>query len=178
MTERTKTDTAIKKSEQHITELPREIDPRLSIALGEMVVAYGRLEDMFKVAVRRLEKGRSLEQIITDFGRMGGTIGNLTNYCKDRFPPIADSCDKALTLNIERQNFIHATFAADDRGQYVRFRQLFAYTDLEKDIAAIRKITEDVNSLIEEIDVETGSLLTDPSKTETIIASISVAPMR
>ncbi len=177
MSETQNTEVVVPKTERYITDLPRKIDTRLSIALGEMVVAYGRLEDMFKVAIRRLEGERSLEQVIKDFGGMDGTIWRLANYCK-RFPPLIDCCDRAVDLNMERQNFIHATFAADDKTQYVRFRELVAYTDLEKDIGTIKKITEDVNSLIESIDQETGSILTDPTKTETIIATVSVAPMR
>jgi hypothetical protein len=165
------------ESKRHITELPRKIDTALATALGEMVVAYGRLEAMFMVAIKRLEGVRTLEQVIKGFGGMDGTIGNLAKHCK-KFLPLADSCEKAIELNMERQNFIHATFAADDKGQYVRFRELAAYTDLEKDIAMIKKLTEEVNSLIGKIDQETGSLLTDPSKTETIIAALSVAPMR
>jgi len=163
---------AIQKTERHITELPRKIDPRLSTALGEMVVAYGRLEDMFKVAIKRLEPGSSLEQVIKDFGGMDGTIGNLASHCK-KFPCLVACCEKAVELNKARQDFIHATFAADDKGQYVRFRELSAYTDLEKDIGMITKINEEVNSLIEKIDQESGSHLTDPSQTEKIIATVS-----
>jgi hypothetical protein len=135
------------------------------------------LEDMFKVAIKRLEGVRTLEQVIKDFGGMDGTIGNLAKYCK-RFLPLADSCEKAIELNTERQNFIHATFTADDNGQYVRFRALSAYTNLGKYIVTITIMTEDVNSLIEKIDQETGSLLTHSGKKETIIATLSVAPMR
>ena len=156
MSETRKAEIPIQKTERHITELPRKIDTRLSIALGEMVVGYGRLEDMFKVAIRRLEGVRTLEQVIKDFGGMGGTIGSLANYCK-KFSPIAASCEKALALNTSRKHFIHATFVADDKGQYVRFRELVAYTNLEEDIGTITKITENVNSLIEKIDQETGS---------------------
>lgn len=172
MSKKQDTEIAIQKTERHITELPRKIDTRLSTALGEMVVAYGRLEDMFKVAIKRLERERSLEQVIKDFGGMGGTILNLATYCK-KFPCLVTCCEKAVELNKSRQDFIHATFAADDKGQYVRFRELSAYTDLEKDVGMITKINEDVNSLIEKIDQETGSLLTDPRQTATIIATVS-----
>jgi hypothetical protein len=163
---------SIQKTERQITDLPRQIDPQLATALGEMVVAYGRLEDMFKVAIKRLERERSLEQVIKDFGGMDGTISNLAIYCK-KFPCLLTGCEKAIELNKSRQDFVHATFAADDKGQYVRFRELSAYTDLGKDIGMIRKLTEDVNSLIEELDRETGSLLTDPSQTAKVIVTIS-----
>ena len=172
MSKKRDTEIAIQKTERHITELPRQVDPRLSAALGEMVVAYGRLEDMFKVAIKRLEPGSSLEQVIKDFSGMDGTIRNLASYCK-KFPCLVTCCEKAVELNKSRQDFMHATFAADDKGQYVRFRALVAYTDLEKDIGMITKINEDVNSLIENIDQETGSLLTDPSQMAKIIATVS-----
>ena len=110
--------------------------------------------------------------MIKDFGGMGGTISNLVNYCK-KFPSLLTNSEKAIELNKSRQDFIHATFAADDKGQYARFRKLSAYTDLEKDTAMMRKLTEDVNSLIEELDRETGSLLTDPSRTAKIIVTTS-----
>ena len=84
----------IQKSEHHITALPREIDRDLAIALGEMVVAFGRLEDMFKVAIRRLEKNRTLEQVVTDFSGQRGTLGSLISYCLDRFPILSDHCVK------------------------------------------------------------------------------------
>ena len=112
------------------------------------------------------------EQVIKDFGGMDGTIGNLASHCK-KFPCLVACCEKAVELNKARQDFIHATFAADDKGQYVRFRELSAYTDLEKDIGMITKINEEVNSLIEKIDQESGSHLTDPSQTEKIIATVS-----
>ena len=51
----------MQKKETHITQLPRAIDLELARPLGEMVVAYGRLEDMFKVAIKSLEGKRSLE---------------------------------------------------------------------------------------------------------------------
>jgi hypothetical protein len=76
MAETPKGKDTIKKTEKHITDLPRETNPRLSMALGEMLIAFGRLEDLFKVAIRRLEDERSLEQVITDFGGIDGTIGN------------------------------------------------------------------------------------------------------
>jgi hypothetical protein len=172
MSKKLDTDIAIQKGERHITELPRKIDPRLSTALGEMVVAYGRLEDMFKVAIRRLEDERSLEQVIKDFGGMDGTIGKLVAYC-EKFPCLVTCCQKGGELNKARQNFIHATFAADDKGQYVRFREQVAYTDLGKDIGTITKINEDVNLLIAKIDQKTGSPLAQSGQREEIVAIVS-----
>ena len=156
MSETRKAEIPIQKTERHITELPRKIDIRLSIALGEMVVAYGRLEDMFKVAIRRREGTRSLEQVIKDFGRQKGTLFHLAKYC-EKFPCLGTCCKQALKLNQLRQDCIHGTFVVDDMGQYVRFRELVAYTNLDKDIGTITKITVDVNSLIEKIDQETAS---------------------
>ncbi len=52
----------LQKNRAHITTLPREIDQSLAAALGKMVVAFGRLEDMFKVAIKRLENKRTLDQ--------------------------------------------------------------------------------------------------------------------
>jgi hypothetical protein len=53
------------------------------MALGEMLIAFGRLEDLFKVAIRRLEDERSLEQVITDFGGIDGTIGNWLSIARN-----------------------------------------------------------------------------------------------
>jgi hypothetical protein len=117
-----------------------------------------------KVAIKRLEKNRSLDQVVADFSGMRGTLGSLISHCRDHFPILSDHCIKAEKLNTDRQDFIHATFAAMDEGQYVRFRKLVAYGDLKSDVQQIRGITEKANSLIEELDQATGSLITDPNK--------------
>ncbi len=163
----------MQKTENHITTLPREIDQKLAIALGEMVVAFGRLEDMFKVAIKRLEKNRTLDQVVTQFGGGRGSLGKLILYCRDHFPILSDVCVNADQLNTDRQDFIHATFAVMEEGQYVRFRKLVGYADLGNDIEKIRTITEKVNSLIEELDQKTGSLLTESKKSEEIIVTVS-----
>jgi uncharacterized glyoxalase superfamily metalloenzyme YdcJ len=163
----------IQKTERHITALPREIDRNLAITLGEMVVAFGRLEDMFKVAIKRLENDRKLDQVVNAFSGMRGSLRSLISHCRDHFPILSDHCVKAEQLNTDRQDFIHATFAATDEGQYVRFRKLVAYGDLESDVEQIRRITEKANSLIEELDQATGSLITDPKKAGEIIATVS-----
>ena len=167
----------IQKTENHITSLPRKIDPTLAIALGEMVVAFGRLEDMFKVAIKRLGKNRTLYQVLTDFSGGRGTLGQLITHCRKHFSSLSDACDKAEHLNTDRQNFIHATFAATEQGQYVRFRELVGYANLQSDIDKIREITEKVNSLIEELDKKTGSLLTDPKQSTENIATLSAPPI-
>jgi hypothetical protein len=163
----------IQKTENHITDLPRNIDPHLSIALGEMVVAYGRLEDMFKIVIKRIEGNQSLEDVIRTFSGMDGTIGRLASYC-EKFPTLSVFCANAKTLNASRQDFIHATFAADDTGQYVRFRQLVGYTDLNRDITEIKRITEDVNSLIQTLDSITGAALAAQNN-PAILATVSAA---
>lgn len=104
----------IHKTEVHITTLPREIDQYLAIALGEMVVAFGRLEDMFKVAIKRFERNRTLDQVLKDFNGQRGTLGFLINHCRTSFPLLCDSCVEAEKLNVHRQDFIHATFAATE----------------------------------------------------------------
>jgi hypothetical protein len=162
----------MEKKEAHITQLPLAIDPVLSIALGEMVVAYGRLEDMFKIAIKRLEGRRTLEQVIKDFGGMDGTIGRLAKYC-EKFDELSSCCAKAKALNDSRQDFIHATFAADDQGRYVRFRELIGYTNLEADVKNIKQITCEVNTLIEEIDRSTAADLRNHAS-QTIVATVSV----
>jgi hypothetical protein len=81
----------------------------------------------------------------------------LAQYCK-KFSRLTAGCEKALELNKLRQDFIHATFAADDRGGYVRFRELVAYTDLERDVSLISLITNDANALIVDIDKESERL--------------------
>ena len=45
---------AITKMEQPVTILPREIDEHLATALGHLVVAFGRLEHMFNIAIKRI----------------------------------------------------------------------------------------------------------------------------
>lgn len=165
----------IQKTETHITSLPREIDPSLAVALGEMVVAFGRLEDMFKVSIKRLENKRTLDQVVKEFSGPRGTLGSLIAHCRANFPPISDSCADAEQLNTHRQDFIHATFAATEDGRHVRFRKLLGYADLNTDIEQIRSITEKANSLIEKLDRETGALFTDPEVSKTIIATVSAA---
>ena len=167
----------MEKTENHITTLPREIDQNLAMALGKMVVAFGRLEDMFKVAIRRLEKNRTLNQVITDFSGGRGTLWQLISHSRKHFSSLSDACYKAEQLNTDRQDFIHATFAATEQGQYVRFRELVAYADLQSDIQKITKITEEVNSLIVQLDQKTGSLLTDPKQLPEIIATLSAPPI-
>jgi hypothetical protein len=81
----------------------------------------------------------------------------LAQYCK-KVSRLTACCEKALELNKLRQDFIHATFAADDRGGYVRFRELVAYTDLERDVSLISLITNDANALIVDIDKESERL--------------------
>ncbi len=89
-----------------------------------------------------------------------------------------DACDKAEHLNTDRQDFLHATFAEMEEGQYVRFRKLVGYANLGNDIEKIRTVTEKVNSLIEELDKTTGSLLTDPKQSAKSIATLSALPFR
>lgn len=163
----------MQKTEAHITSLPREIDQDLAIALGEMVVAFGRLEDMFKVAIKRLENNRTLDQVVKDFSGPRGTLGSLIAHCRTNFVPLSDSCAEAERLNTHRQDFIHATFAATEEGRYVRFRKLVGYADLGTDIEQIRSITQKANSLIEELDRKTGALLTDPEESGKIIVTVS-----
>lgn len=161
------------KTETHITSLPREIDPSLAVSLGEMVVAFGRLEDMFKVSIKRLENKRTLDQVVTDFTGSRGSLGSLIAHCRTNFPPLSDACAEAETLNTHRQDFIHATFAATEEGHYVRFRKLVGYADLKTDIEQIRSITEKTNSLIEKLDRKTGALLTDPGESGKFIVTTS-----
>lgn len=163
----------IKKTESHVTSLPREIDQNLAIALGKMVVAFGRLEDMFKVAIKRLENKRTLDQVIKKFSGPRGTLGSLIYHCRGHFPLLNDACLKAEKLNSNRQDFVHATFAAMEERQYVRFIKLVGYADLAKDIEQITEITEKVNSLIEELDQRTGSLLTDLKRSKQIMVTVS-----
>ena len=166
----------MQKPENHVITLPREIDPNLAIALGEMVVAFGRLEDMFKVAIKRLEKKRTLDQVINDFSGMQGALGPLITYCRNHFHILADLCVRARQLNNDRHDFVHATFAVKEEGQYIRFRKLVGYVDLEKDIENIRTLTGNANSLIEELDRNTGSLLTDPKESGENVATVSAPP--
>lgn len=163
----------IQKTETHITSLPREIDQNLAIALGEMVVVFGRLEDMFKVAIKRLENNRTLDQVVRDFSGLRGTLGSLISHCRTSFPPLSDACAEAEKLNTRRQDFIHATFAFTEEGHYVRFRKLVGYADISTDIEQIRSITEKANLLIEGLDRQTGSLLTIPEQSEKLIVTVS-----
>lgn len=163
----------ITKTERHITVLPRKIDRDLAIALGEMMVAFGRLEDMFKVAIKRIESRKQLDQVIKDFSGGSGTLGQLITYCNNYIPVLKECCNTASQLNKNRQDFVHATFAATKEGEYVRFRELVGYTDLAADVAQITHITKNANSLIEKFDRETGSLLTAPNQTDHTIATLS-----
>ena len=85
----------------HKTTLPRDIDPTLAKALGEMLVAFGWLEYMFTVAIKRLEKNRTLEQVIADVSGPDGNLGSLTRYCREHFSSLSDACDKAKHLNTD-----------------------------------------------------------------------------
>jgi uncharacterized protein (UPF0297 family) len=163
----------IQKTESHITSLPREIDQSLAVALGEMVVAFGRLEDMFKVAIKRLENKKPFDQVIKEFSGGGGTLGKLVIPCRSHFPNLTDTCNKAENLNTDRQDFIHATFAAMEEGGYVRFRKLVGYMDLATDIGHIKEITGKTNSLIEELDQKTGSLLTKSKDSSKFMVTFS-----
>ncbi len=158
------------------TILPTDVDPRLVSALGEMLIAFGRLEYMFAVAIKRLEENRTLEQVIADFSGSQGNLGSLIRYCRKHLSSLSDACDKAKRLNTDRQDFFHATFAATEKGKYVRFRELAGYADLQSDIEKIREITKKVNSLIEELDKKTDSSLTDPKQSAESIAKVSAPP--
>ena len=138
-----------------------------------MVVAFGRLEHMFKVAIKRLTHDKSLDQVMMNFGGPRGTLGSLTNHCRSNFPLLSEACAEADTLNTHRQDFIHATFVATEESHYVRFRKLVGYADITTDIEQIRGTTEKVNSLIEELDRKTGALLTDPEQSKRIIVTVS-----
>lgn len=58
---------------------------------------------------------------------MRGTLGFLISHCRANFPTLSDSYYEAEKLNIRRQDFIHAMFAATEEGQYVRFRKLVGF---------------------------------------------------
>jgi hypothetical protein len=161
------------KTESHITTLPREIDQNLAIALGEMVVAFGRLEYMFKVVIKRLEQKRTLEEVIKAFSGGSGTLGKLIDHCRKNSPSLNGFCNKAVQLNTDRQDFIHATFAATEEGRYVRFRKLIGYGTLSNDIERIKEITNNANSLIEELDHQTGSLVANTIPSNETIATVS-----
>ena len=47
---------------------------------------------------------------------------------------LMEYCDKAIHLNEQSQEFIHATFAVTEEGSYVRFRKLVGYSDLVKEV--------------------------------------------
>lgn len=151
----------INKTESHILDFSTAIDIDLSVALGEMVVAFGRLEDVFKVAIKRLEKPqRTLEEVVKEFAGPKGTIGKLVEHCEKNFSVLKASCQTALSLNSQRQDFVHATFGIE-KGNYVRFRTLTAHTDVKKDIQDIQKLTSDVYALIKQIDQVTGAPLSN-----------------
>ena len=164
-------------SETPRAHLPRKIDSGLAIALGEMVIAYGRLEHMFKFAIKRLTPGARRDSILQKFSGNNGNLGNLVNYCIEHHL-VVESATKAKDLNRDRHDFIHATIAAYDEGQYVRFRDLFEFADMQHDIVTISRLTYDVNKLIEELDQATGSSLTDPRNHDTNIATLSAPPRR
>jgi hypothetical protein len=166
----------ILKNEQHVTVLPREIDVNLARALGHLVVAFGRLEDMLKIAIKRTEQTNKLEDVIREFE--GKSLGSLITSCRKRCPSLAQSCDKAVKLNQQRQDFIHATFAATEKGRYVRFRQLVGYEDLAKDIATIETVTKEANALIEELDQATGALVSNRSNPDSGVVTVSVLGSR
>jgi hypothetical protein len=148
----------VTKTEKHIIELA-EVDADLCLALGKMVIAFGRLEYMFKIAIKRLENGSSLENVIAKFDGQKGTLKTLSDYCQ-RFPELSTSRSTADGLNQKRNDFIHATIGKDlKHNGYVRFRKLVGYRDLENDIIEVNRITQDVNSLIVEIDEKTGAPL-------------------
>ena len=166
-------DHQIQKTEIHITSLPREIDRNLAIALGEMVVAFGRLEYMVKVAIKRLEKERTLDQVLRDFSGGRGTLGKLVEYCCSHFRILNATCAKADELNKKRQDFVHATIAATEERRYVRFRKLIGYADLSADIARITDVTTNANSLVEELDQQTSSVSNESPPSQDVIANVS-----
>jgi hypothetical protein len=143
-----------------------------------MVVAFGRLEDMFKVAIRRLERNRQLDQVVRDFSGGRGTLEKLSKYCRSNFPILNDTCTKAEELNRDRQDFIHATIAVTEEGQYVRFRKLVGYADLRKDIERIIDITKSTNLLIEQSDQLTDSVSNESRPSQDVIATVSAPTSR
>lgn len=163
------------KNEKHIVQYSREVDAQLAIALGEMVIALGRIEDMFKVAIKRLDRPqRTLEEVIEHFSGSNGTLNSLIEYCDDpnAYPQIVACCTKAKIVNVKRQDFIHATFAIEN-GEHIRFRKLIGYTNLQKDIEEIRQITDDVYALIDELDAATGAPLSEPAGEGTMVTAAS-----
>jgi len=114
-----------------------------------------------------------LDQVIKEFGGGGGTLAKLIIHCRSHFQNLTDTCNKAEKLNTDRQDFIHATFAATEEGGYVRFRKLVGYADLAHDIELIAEITNDTNSLIQELDQLTGSLLSESRHSKQVIATVS-----
>ena len=103
-----------------------------------------------------------LEEVLREFEKM--TLGGLIEVCRNRCPKLTKLCDKAYSLNQQRQDFIHATFAATEEGDYVRFRKLVGYGDLAKDIETLESVTKEINALIEELDKTTGALISSQSK--------------
>lgn len=168
--------TTINKNEMHITSFPREVDRDLAIALGEMVVAFGRLEDMFKLVIKRAESPqRTLAQVIQLFSGVKGSLDKLVKYCETNFSnlELSECYEEAKSLNTERQNYIHATFGLIQEDQYVRFRSLVAHTDLAQDIQSIKGVTERVNALISKLDQKTGAPLASAVQNESIITAVS-----
>jgi hypothetical protein len=166
----------IAKMEKHVTVLPREVDDSLLKALGHLVVACGRLEDMFKIAIKRIEQNPNLEEVLKELS--GKALGELIQECRVRCPRLEKLCEEGSRLNKHRKDFIHATFAADEEGGYVRFRKLVGYDSLEKDIATLETATKDINTLIENLDRATGSLATSLPKPDSVVAIFSVPPLR
>lgn len=142
----------IDKNEEHITNLHAEVDPELARYLGEMVVAYGRLEDMFKVVIMRLKTNKTLAEIINEYS---DTLAQLIISARE-FPILNDCCNEASRLNTTRQDFIHATYTRDPNGRYIRFRKLAGYADLGGDISAIKTINEDVYRVIKKLNEVTS----------------------
>jgi hypothetical protein len=166
----------IPKSRRHVTDLPIAMDETLAKALGHFVVAFGRLEYMFKIAINRSERKQELKGVIQSFEK--STLGQLIDSCRKRCPNLTNLCDEADSLNKERQDFIHATIAATEKGEYVRFRKLSGYLDLPKDTDKVVTVTQKVNDLIKKLDLATGSPLSDQSRGDSIVATVSALPLR
>jgi len=162
------------KTESHIIEFSNEIDINLAVALGNMVVAFGRLEDMLKVVIKRVEKKDSLKEVIDRFSGLDGTIGKLKSYCETHKILPKPFYAKLDELNKSRQDFVHATIALTEDGKYIRFRKLNGYADLTKDIADIEKISKEVNGIIIDLDRTTGQQA-GASDDKNIIVTVSAA---
>lgn len=168
----------IEKTEKHIVSLPEHSDDNLCLSLGKMVIAFGRLEDMLKVCIKRIRSNENLSDIIEEFSGMKGTLDRLidSNALKG-FSSISAEISLVQILNKERQDFIHATFAHDeDTNSYVRFRKLVAYKELEQDIKKIDEITTKVNSLIDALDKKT--VVVDKPHELGIITTVSAVSTR